>query len=129
MSNQVQNRFRLSPKLIFTFGFFVLLFGLYFILKREPAPTPGLMSVSTIAEEQDDLIGKFVTIRSKEIEKLGPTSFVMRRKKFFFIKSEPVIIINASGKVFNLPTNEDTEVQVTGTVRQLDIAKLEKEFN
>ncbi|MEM7714499.1 MAG: hypothetical protein AAF349_13155 [Cyanobacteria bacterium P01_A01_bin.68] len=128
MANQTQNLFRWSPKIISTIAFFGLLFTLYFVLKREPAPTPGLMSVSTITEEKDDLIGKFVTVRSKSIEKIGPTSFAVRKKNFF-IKSKPVIIINASGKVFNLPTNKDTEVQVTGMVRELDIPKLEKEFN
>ncbi|AFY56132.1 hypothetical protein Riv7116_3683 [Rivularia sp. PCC 7116] len=128
MTNQTKKRFQWSPKIIFTIAFFGFLFGLYFIFTREPAPTPGLMSVSKIAREKDDLIGKFVTIRSKYIEKLGPTSFAVRKRKFF-IKSKPVIIINASGKVFDLPSEKDTEVQVTGTIRQLDIPKLEKEFN
>ncbi|MBV6625969.1 MAG: hypothetical protein KI793_24065 [Rivularia sp. (in: Bacteria)] len=128
MTNQTKSRFQWSPKIIFTIAFFGFLFGLYFIFTRKPAPTPGLISVSKIAREKDDLIGKFVTIRSKYIEKLGPTSFAIRKRKFF-IKSKPVIIINASGKVFDLPSEKDTEVQVTGTVRQLDIPKLEKEFN
>ena len=128
MANQTENSFHWSPKIIFTIAFFGFLFGLYFIFNRKPAATPGLMSVSEISREKDDLIGKFVTIRSKSIEKLGPTSFAVKKKKFF-IKSKPVIIINASGKVFDLPTNKDTEVQVTGTVRQLDIPKLEKEFS
>jgi hypothetical protein len=128
MANQTQNRFTWSPKIIFTIAFFGFLFGLYFIFTREPAATPGMMSISQVAKEKDDLIGKFVTIRSKYIEQLGPTSFAVRKRNFF-IKSKPVIIINASGKIFDLPTNKDTEVQVTGTVRQLDIAKLEKEFN
>ena len=128
MANQTQNSFHWSPKIIFTIAFFGLLIGLYFIFVRQPAATPGMMSVSEIARDKDDLIGKFVTIRSKNIEQLGPTSFAVSKRKFF-IKSKPVIIINASGKVFNLPTEKDTEVQVTGTVRQLDIPKLEKEFN
>ena len=128
MANQTQNRFKWSPKIIFSIAFFGFLFGLYFIFTRKPAPTPGLMSVSEISREKDDLIGKFVTIRSKDIETLGPTSFAVRKKKFF-IQSKPVIIINASGKVFDLPSNKDTEVQVTGTVRKLDIPKLEKEFS
>lgn len=129
MANQTQNRFHWSPKIIFTIAFFGFLIGLYFIFTREPAATPGLMSVSEVAREKEDLIGKFVTIRSKNIEQLGPTSFAVRKRKFFAIKSKPLIIINASGKVFNLPTNKDTEVQVTGTVRQLDIPKIEKEFD
>lgn len=128
MTNQTQNHFKWSPKIIFYIAFFGFLFGLYFIFTREPVATPGLMSISEVAKEKDDLIGKFVTVRSKYIEKLGPTSFAVR-KRTFFIKSKPVIIINASGKIFDLPTNKDTEVQVTGTVRQLDIPKLEKEFN
>lgn len=128
MANQTQNGFHLNPKIIFTIAFFGFLFGLYFIFTREPAATPGLMSVSEISREKDDLVGKFVTIRSKSIEQLGPTSFAVRKNRFF-IKSKPLIIINASGKVFELPTDKGTEVQVTGTVRQLDIPKLEKEFS
>ncbi len=128
MANQTQNRFSWSPKIIFSIAFFGLLFALYFMFNRKPAATPGLMSVSQVAKEKDDLIGKFVTIRSKDMEQIGPTSFAVRKKKFF-IESKPVIIINASGRVFNLPTEENTEVQVTGTVRHLDVPKLEKEFN
>lgn len=128
MANQTQNGFHWSPKIIFTIAFFGLLVGLYFIFVRKPATTPGMMSVSQVAREKEDLVGKFVTIRSKYIETLGPTSFAIRKRKFF-IKSKPLIIINASGRAFNLPTEKDTEVQVTGTVRQLDIPKLEKEFS
>ena len=128
MTNQTQNRFHWSPKIIFTIAFFGFLFGLYFIFHRKPAATPGLMSVSAISREKEDLVGKFVTIRSKHIEKIGSTSFAVKKRRFF-IQSQPVVIINASGKIFELPNNKDTEVQVTGTVRQLDIHKLEKEFN
>ncbi|MEL6165986.1 MAG: hypothetical protein AAFR37_20335 [Cyanobacteria bacterium J06628_3] len=128
MTNQTQNRFHWSPKIIFTIAFFGFLFGLYFIFNRKPAATPGLMSVSEISREKEDLIGKIVTIRSKNIEKLGATSFAVRKRRFL-IQSQPVVIINASGKIFELPNNKDTEVQVTGTVRQLNIPKLEKEFN
>jgi hypothetical protein len=128
MANQTQNGFHWSPKIIFTIAFFGLLVGLYFIFVRKPAATPGMMTVSQVARENPNLVGKFVTIRSKYIETLGPTSFAVKKRKFF-IQSKPVIIINASGRVFNLPTEKDTEVQVTGTVRQLDIPKLEKEFS
>ncbi|MEO1432631.1 MAG: hypothetical protein AAFV71_26870, partial [Cyanobacteria bacterium J06633_8] len=72
MTNQTTNRFQSSPKIIFTIAFFGFLFGLYFIFTRKPTPTSGLMSVSKIVREKDDFIGKYVTIRSKYIEKLGP---------------------------------------------------------
>ncbi|MBF2017537.1 MAG: hypothetical protein IGS23_20490 [Rivularia sp. T60_A2020_040] len=128
MANQTENRFTLSPKVIFSIVFFGILFGLYFLFNREPAATPGLMSVSEVASETDDLIGKFVTIRSKDIQELSPTSFAIRKRRFL-MESEPLIVINASGRVFNLPTEKDTKVQVTGMVRQLNIPKLEQEFN
>lgn len=128
MANQTQNRFSWSPKVIFSIAFFGVLFGLYFLFNREPNATPGMMSVSQVASEKDNLIGKFVTVISREFEQLGPTSFAIKKRRFF-IQSEPVIVINASGRVFNLPTEEDTAVQVTGMVRQLNVPKLEQEFN
>ena len=128
MANQTRNFFRWSPKILFSFAFFGLLFLLYFLMTKKPTATPGLMSVSRITREKDDLLGKFVTIRSKNIEKISPTSFAVKKRRFF-IQSKPVVIINASRQVFNLPENEDTEVQITGMVRQLDIPKLEQEFN
>lgn len=128
MANQTKNRFLWSPKVIFSIVFFGVLFWLYFLFNRQPAATPGMMSVSEVASETDDLIGKFVTIKSRDFEEFGPTSFAIRKRRFF-IQSEPVIVINASGRVFNLPTEEDIAVQVTGMVRQLNIPKLEQEFN
>lgn len=128
MTNQTQKSFNLSPKIILIIAFFGFLFEFYFIFKRESVATPGLISVSQLAREKNNSIAKFVTIRSKYIERFSSTSFAIK-KRTLFITNKPVIIINASGKIFDLPPNKDIEVQVTGTVRQLDIPKLEKDFN
>lgn len=128
MVNQTQNSFHWSPKIIFTIALIGFFYSIYSIFYRQTTVAPRLMSVSQISRKKDDLMNKFFTVKSKNIKTLGSTSFAVTKKQLF-IQSQPVIIINASGKIFNLPDNQDAEVQVTGKIRQLQIPKLEQEFN
>ncbi|MDJ0734960.1 MAG: hypothetical protein QNJ47_12985 [Nostocaceae cyanobacterium] len=87
----------------------------------------GNVSVTEVVDKTAQLTGKTVTVRSKPLEKVGPTSFTVSDEKFF--GSEPVLVINASGEPFQLPTDGDPEVQVTGIVSNFLIADVEKEYN
>lgn len=84
------------------------------------------VSTSEVVNNPEQLIGKTVTIRSEPVRTLGPNSFTLRDEQFF--GSEPILVVNATGSTVTLPTEADTEVQVTGEVRQFVLADLERDY-
>ena len=96
---------------------------------NDEAKVPGAGNVTTkeVADNAAALDGKTVTVRSEPKGKVGPTSFTVEDEKFF--GSEPILVINASGEPFVLPEDDDTEIQVTGIVRNFVIADVEREYN
>ncbi len=98
----------------------------------EDAPvtqTPsGATNVQTedVADDTENYIGQVVTIRSEPLEIVGDSSFTVGNEQFF--GTEPILVINASGEPMLLPAEDDVEVQVTGEVRNLVIADIEREF-
>lgn len=108
------------------------------------APAPGLddniaqtdtttpaaddnVTTEEVAEDPSDLIGQTVTIRSNALEEIEPSVFTVSDQEFF--GGENIIVVNATGKTFVLPTTDDTEVQVTGEVRSFVIADIERDFD
>jgi hypothetical protein len=87
--------------------------------------TGGNVTTKEVANNAAELDGKTVTVRSEPKNKLGDTSFTVEDEKFF--GSESILVINASGESFTLPA-DDIEVQVTGIVRNLVIADVEREY-
>ncbi|MEM1393543.1 MAG: hypothetical protein AAF757_13365 [Cyanobacteria bacterium P01_D01_bin.116] len=96
---------------------------------NDEANFPGAGNVTTkeVVDNTAALSGKTVTVRSEPKEKVGPASFTVEDEKFF--GSEPILVVNASGEIFDLPADDDIEIQVTGTVRNLVIADVEREYN
>ena len=96
---------------------------------NDEANVPGAGNVTTkeVVDNTAALSGKTVTVRSEPKEKVGPASFTVEDEKFF--GSEPILVVNASGEIFDLPADDDIEIQVTGTVRNLVIADVEREYN
>lgn len=88
--------------------------------------TSRITNTSEIIRKTDDFVGKSVTIRSKVIRRVGSSSFTVKDRRFF--GGKPIVVINASGVSFDLPRNQNIEVHVTGQVRNLDIAKVERDF-
>jgi hypothetical protein len=86
-----------------------------------------ITNTSEIAENTDEFIGNSVTVKSRVSQKIGSSSFTVSDARFF--RGEPLIVVNASGVPFNLPSDENIKVQVTGQVRNLVIPKIEQEFN
>lgn len=84
-------------------------------------------NTSEVTQVTDTFLGKAVTIRSKAIQKIGLSSFTVKDARFF--NGEPILVVNASGVAFDLPVDQNIEVQVTGQVRNLVIDKIEREFN
>lgn len=93
------------------------------------ATAPNTTNVGTeeIVDNTNRYIGKTVTVRSEPLQKLGPNTFTVSDEEFF--GNEPILVVNASGAPFVLPTEADTEVQVTGEVRQFVVADVERNYN
>ncbi len=93
---------------------------------RAAAPETNV-TAEEVADNTAQLIGKTVTVRSQPIKKLGPSSFTISDKQFF--GSEPILVVNASGKVFNIPADPNTAIQATGQVRNFVIADINRDYN
>ncbi|MBD2515912.1 hypothetical protein H6G93_12965 [Nostoc sp. FACHB-973] len=95
--------------------------------EREAAVPEGNVTTKEVANNTNELIGKTVTIRSIPVKKLGPSTFTIADKQFFSAK--PILVVNASGKTFTLPTDPNTPIQATGPVRKLAIADINRDYN
>ena len=110
----------------------ILLAMMAFVLpacSNDEANVTGAGNVTTkeVVNNTDALAGKTVTVRSEPKEKVGPASFTVSDEKFF--GDESILVVNASGEPFTLPADDDIEIQVTGVVRNLVIADVEREYN
>ncbi|ACC81574.1 hypothetical protein [Nostoc punctiforme] len=85
------------------------------------------VTTEEVADNTNELIGKTVTIRSTPIRKLGPSTFTIADKQFF--GTQPILVVNASGKTFTLPTDSNTPIQATGPVRKFVIADINRDYN
>lgn len=96
--------------------------------REATAPPPaGNVTTKEVANDTNRLIGQTVTIRSEPIKKISPTTFTVNDEQFF--GTESILVVNASGQTFALPTDDDVEVQVTGQVRNFVLAEVEREFD
>jgi hypothetical protein len=94
---------------------------------NRPANEPGNVTTEEVTDNTNELIGQTVTIRSEPIRKVDPNAFTVSDQEFF--GSESILVVNASGEPFTFPEDNDTEVQVTGEVRKLVVADLNREYN
>jgi hypothetical protein len=101
---------------------------------EEPAEEPVEVAeeynvtVGELTGNVEDYLGQNVSVRGEAEAAVGETAFLLQDDQLF--GGQEVIVINATGTPFLLPTaDEPTEdVQVTGEVRQLVIADLEQEY-
>ncbi|MBF2067625.1 MAG: hypothetical protein IGS39_24885 [Calothrix sp. C42_A2020_038] len=84
------------------------------------------VNATQVARYPEDFIGKAVTIRSKPAQRIEANTFTLRDGRFS--QQEPLLVVNASGIPFNLPTR-DVEVQVTGQVQDFVISDIERAYN
>ncbi|HHP7232015.1 MAG TPA: hypothetical protein ACFCUY_14300 [Xenococcaceae cyanobacterium] len=84
------------------------------------------VTTGEVAESTDELIGQIVTIRSDAVATLEPSVFTVADQEFF--GGEDIVVINNTGEPFELPTEDDTEVQITGEVTELVVSDLESEY-
>jgi hypothetical protein len=84
------------------------------------------INASEVAKTSNDFRGRTVTIKSKPIAQIGASSFIL--KDGFFWQQEPVLVVNASGVPFNLPSDRNVEIQVTGKVRNFSLTEIERDY-
>ncbi|MBC1239767.1 hypothetical protein [Nostoc sp. 2RC] len=96
-------------------------------LERKAAVPENNVTTEEVTNNTNQLIGQTVTVRSTPIKKLGPSTFTVSDKQFF--GSEPILVVNASGKTFTLPTDTNTPIQATGPVRKFVIADINRDYN
>ncbi|MBR8833743.1 MAG: hypothetical protein DSM106950_06805 [Stigonema ocellatum SAG 48.90 = DSM 106950] len=104
--------------IIFRFG--------YYNTSQMAIPSTMVTASEVTYKTKKEVIGKTVTIRSKPIQKVGLSSFMVSDQQF--LGGEPTVVINASGVPFDLPTDQNIKVQVTGQVRNLVIPEIERDF-
>ncbi|MFQ4145473.1 hypothetical protein [Chlorogloeopsis sp. ULAP02] len=93
---------------------------------QQTVAPPGLVTTTDVVNNTEELIGKSVTIKSKPLQTVGLSSFTVSDRRFF--SGKPIIVVNASGKAFDLPEDPNVAIQVTGEVRNLIISEIEREF-
>jgi hypothetical protein len=83
-------------------------------------------TTSDVAQEVDaDLIGKTVTISGEVGRVIGPNAFTVVSNEF--LNNQAVLVVGAQG--VSIPAlKPNTVVRVTGTVRQLVVVEVEKEY-
>lgn len=86
-----------------------------------------ITNTSEITDNTKEFIGNSATIKSRVIQKVGLSSFTVSDARFF--RGDPLVVVNASGAPFDLPSDQNIKVEVTGQVRNLVIPKIEQEFN
>jgi len=96
-------------------------------LEREAAVPENNVTTEEVADNTNQLIGKTVTVRSTPIRTLGPSTFTISDKQFF--GADPILVVNASGRTFVLPTDPNVPIQATGQVRQFVIADINRDYN
>lgn len=82
--------------------------------------------VEEATDKTDELIGKTVTIRTQPIRLIGPTSFTVNDKEL--LDSQNVLVINATGQPFTLPSTNNIPIQITGQVRRFDLAQINQDY-
>jgi hypothetical protein len=82
---------------------------------------------TTISEITDrpntNLIGKTVTVSGEIEEVISPKVFIIEGERFF--NDPELLVVNLSGS----PIVNDSNIQVTGKVRQFSKSEIEKQFN
>ncbi|ACK69755.1 conserved hypothetical protein [Gloeothece citriformis PCC 7424] len=91
----------------------------------------GNVQIEDLTGNVDEYIGQEVSVRGdvQTQEAMGESAFFLQNDQWF--GGEEVLVINASGEPFVVPGDEPAAplVQVTGEVRQLVRADLEREYN
>lgn len=84
------------------------------------------VDTAELTNEVEQLVGETVTVRNEAAEMVGEYAFLLSADQLF--GGEQILVINASEEGLYLVEGDDTQVQVTGEVRELSTAEIEQEF-
>jgi hypothetical protein len=79
-------------------------------------------TIEEVEEETNQYIGKTVTVSGEIKRQVSPKAFIIQDNDF--LGGEDVLVVSAT----EAPIIEDTLARVTGTVRELTIAEVEREY-
>ncbi|MBD2358007.1 hypothetical protein H6G41_25925 [Tolypothrix sp. FACHB-123] len=88
---------------------------------------PNLTSTSEVNTNTREFIGETITIRSKPVQTVNSSSFIINDRPGN--SQESLLVVNASDVAFELPTNSDKRIEIKGEVRRLVIPEIERDFN
>jgi hypothetical protein len=84
------------------------------------------VTTQDLSANLDAYLGQTVSVREEVEELVGDYAFMLDEDQLF--GGEETLIINASGQPVSLVEGDDTDVQVTGEVRELVLADLEQDY-
>lgn len=96
----------------------------------DPTMTPGMgttgmiADLGEVADNPNQFMGQTVTLNGEVAEVLGPNVFRIQEDQL--IGGSDIIVITTDGQ---MPVMEDSQVQVTGEVRQLVITEIERDYD
>jgi hypothetical protein len=95
---------------------------------EEPLSEATKENVTTeqLNEDFQDYIGQTVTIRSEVESVIDDAAFLLEEDQLF--GGEDLLVINASNEGITLVEGDDTDLQVTGEVREFILLDLEQEY-
>jgi len=94
----------------------------------EASPRNSVISLENISGSPEEFYGQTVTIRGDFKESVDDNAFKLTRGGFLFFGGSEVLVVNNTGQPIVPPENQDIPLQVTGEVRQLRVAELERDF-
>ncbi|WP_254563364.1 hypothetical protein [Oscillatoria sp. HE19RPO] len=92
--------------------------------------TPGMETTAMIpefeevAENPNQFMGQMVTLNGEVAEVLGPNVFRIQEDQL--IGGDDIIVITTGAQT---PVMEDSQIQVTGEVRQLVVTEIERDYD
>lgn len=94
----------------------------------QTSPTPSIISLENISGSPEEFYGQMVTIRGDFQESIDQNAFKLTRGGFLFFGGSEVLVVNNTGQPILPPQNQNIPLQVTGEVRQLRVAELQRDF-
>ncbi|MBO0350694.1 hypothetical protein J0895_16665 [Phormidium pseudopriestleyi FRX01] len=88
----------------------------------------SVITLENVAGSPEEFYGQRVTIRGDFKESIDENAFKLTRGGFLFFGGSEVLVVNNTGQPILPPENENISLQVTGEVRQLRVAELQRDF-
>ncbi|AFY79780.1 hypothetical protein [Oscillatoria acuminata] len=88
----------------------------------------SVITLENVAGSPEEYYGQTVTIRGDFQESIDENAFKLTRGGFLFFGGSEIVVVNNTGQPIVPPENDDVSLQVTGEVRQMRVAELQRDF-